>query len=268
MAYDFEKLTTMSSHLTTFLESLMKCRLGPTISYNGNGGDTVLRTKELFHFESTFPNVLLHYTFRGSPIYINFERADLPGDTSNHEPAYRVHASIGVSTERLNYIETEFMLPCTDAFKIFYCVIYNTLDSLDDKEAKFYDAHGPFTDMTIDESFYEIDDLVEAYYDYVGSNQVIALINDPSNDVVGFTITHTIGGSDQINKITVKKNLDKENSYQMIARMAYERGYDFLKYKRDDDMFARGVDHIYTSIMRLKKYGIVTNLEMEFIYKD
>ena len=60
---DFEKLTTMSSNLTTFLESLMKCRLGPTMSYNGNGGDTVLRTKELFHFESTFPNVLLHYTF-------------------------------------------------------------------------------------------------------------------------------------------------------------------------------------------------------------
>mgnify|MGYP000862086634 CR=1 FL=1 len=67
---DFEKLTTLSSNLTTFLESLMKCRLGPTISYNGNRGDTVVRTKELFQFESTFPNVLLHYTFRGSPIYI------------------------------------------------------------------------------------------------------------------------------------------------------------------------------------------------------
>ena len=70
MAYDFEKLRKMSSNLTTFLESLMKCRLGPTISYNGNCGDTVVRTKELFQFESTFPNVLLHYTFHGSPIYI------------------------------------------------------------------------------------------------------------------------------------------------------------------------------------------------------
>ena len=160
------------------------------------------------------------------------------------------------------------MLPCTAAFNIFYRVIYNTLNSLNNKEAKFYDAHGPFIDMTIDESFYEIDDLVEEYYDYVGSEQIIALINDPSNDVVGFSIIHTIGGSDQINKIAVKKNLDKENSYQMIARMAYERGYDFLEYKRDDDMFARAVDHIYTSIMRLKKSGIVTNLDLEFIYKD